>query len=280
MRRVMTWLVATTALLAAGTTGAQAQTLGTFRWQLQPFCNVLTLTVTQVGGTYRLEGLDDRCGGGAAPSSAMGIGYAKPDGSIGFGLTIVLDPGAAPLHLTSAIALSTISGTWQDSAGNAGAFVFNPAIAPGSPRPAPRAVFSAGLSAGGATVNNVASPSAATDAANKGYVDTAVAAAPRTGYVTVIFGAVSDTNIPGVVVQRASGYPAGLWCLSVPSSYAARGAVGSIQQYVLANGVAGILVVSSAINTACLQQGFSLGVYTYSTGGTLTDFPFTLVVPR
>ena len=106
--------VAYVLILWAISDGAQAgaQTIGTLRWQLQPFCNVLTLTVTQVGSTYRLEGLDDRCGGGAVPSAVIGIGYPKPDGSIGFGLNIVLDPGAAPLSLTSSISLSTVSGTW------------------------------------------------------------------------------------------------------------------------------------------------------------------------
>ncbi len=41
---------------------ASAQTLGTFRWQLQPFCNVLTVTVVQQGGHYQLYGTDDLCG--------------------------------------------------------------------------------------------------------------------------------------------------------------------------------------------------------------------------
>lgn len=40
---------------------ATAQPLGTFRWQLQPYCNVLTLNVVQ-GGVYTLDGTDDRCG--------------------------------------------------------------------------------------------------------------------------------------------------------------------------------------------------------------------------
>ncbi len=280
MGRILAKVFLGCVLAVGAATTVQAQALGTFRWQLQPFCNVLTLTVTQVGATYRLEGLDDRCGGGAAPSSAMGVGYPKPDGTIGFGITIVLDPGAAPLQLTSAISLSTISGTWQDSASNSGAFVFNPAIAPGSPRPAPRAVFSAGLSAGGATVTNVAMPSASTDAANKTYVDTAVGNAPRAGYVTVNGTSVFQSNIPGVVVQRAATYPAGLFCLTLPSPYQARGAVGSIQQGTSGNGTAGILVISSSFYTACLEQGFSLGVYTYNSSGTLQDFSFTVLVPR
>ncbi len=41
--------------LAAST--ASAQTIGTFRWRTAPYCNVMTVTVTQVGSFYRLEGL-------------------------------------------------------------------------------------------------------------------------------------------------------------------------------------------------------------------------------
>jgi hypothetical protein len=32
---------------------AFAQPVGTFRWQSQPFCNVITLAVTRVGTTFR-----------------------------------------------------------------------------------------------------------------------------------------------------------------------------------------------------------------------------------
>ena len=57
--RTTTLVLAALTLLPAA---ADAQSLGTFRWQLQPYCNVVTLAVTQVGGIYRVEGTDDRCG--------------------------------------------------------------------------------------------------------------------------------------------------------------------------------------------------------------------------
>lgn len=41
-----------------------AQTLGTFRFQLQPYCNVVTLTIVQQGAQYQLTGTDDQCGAG------------------------------------------------------------------------------------------------------------------------------------------------------------------------------------------------------------------------
>ena len=37
---------------------AAAQPLGPFRWQLQPYCNVITLSVTGVGPNYTLDGTD------------------------------------------------------------------------------------------------------------------------------------------------------------------------------------------------------------------------------
>ncbi len=114
---------------------AQGQTLGTFRWQLQPYCNVLTLTVTQVGGVYRAEGADDRCGG--APSSAIGTAFLNPDGSIGFGINVVAAPGGQPHPVSARIALATLSGTWRDAQAS-GTFAFTPAGGSGgSPRPLP-----------------------------------------------------------------------------------------------------------------------------------------------
>ena len=45
-------IVATGTLLVVAASAAQAQTLGSFSWQLQPFCNVVTVTVTQAGTVY------------------------------------------------------------------------------------------------------------------------------------------------------------------------------------------------------------------------------------
>lgn len=43
---------------------AGAQPLGTFTWQLQPYCNRVTVNVRQDGAVYTLDGFDDQCGGG------------------------------------------------------------------------------------------------------------------------------------------------------------------------------------------------------------------------
>ncbi|MGE0460099.1 MAG: tail fiber domain-containing protein [Vicinamibacterales bacterium] len=125
------------ALLVTATAAAEAQPVGTFRWQLEPYCNVLTLSITRSGEVYRLDGADDQCGGEKA--SIVGTAAADPGGDIGLGMSIVTTPGAVPVHLRATLSLSSLSGTWQDSAGNAGTFVPTTTTGSGgSPRPASR----------------------------------------------------------------------------------------------------------------------------------------------
>jgi hypothetical protein len=134
------------------TGSAWAQPLGSFRWQQQPYCNILTLNVIGEGGNYTLDGTDDLCGA-TQKASVTGIAYQNPDGSIGFGLTIVGPPGGA-VHVTASINLVTLGGTWSDSNGNTGLLVFTPgAGVPGSARPATlgnptRATYTYDLAAG------------------------------------------------------------------------------------------------------------------------------------
>lgn len=127
-------------LVLGFSTVSAAQPLGTFRWQLSPYCNVLSLSVTQNGAIYRLEGYDDQCG---ANTRAAVIGMAIPntDGTIGFGLNLVVAPGGAPLHIDVALTPATLGGTWRDSSGNTGTLVFNPSAAAGTPRAAPTTVI-------------------------------------------------------------------------------------------------------------------------------------------
>jgi hypothetical protein len=147
---------------------AAAQALGTFQWQLQPFCNNLTVNVTQQGGVFTVDGSDDQCG---APQRAplVGVATPNPDGTIGFGLHLVTVPGGRAVSVDARISLSTLSGTWSDSAGNSGTFAFN-ARTGGAPRPlptlpagsvtaaqlAPGAVTSASLANGSVTAQKLA----------------------------------------------------------------------------------------------------------------------------
>jgi hypothetical protein len=165
-------LITLAALCISGSAGtAAAQTVGTFRWQQQPYCNVVTVTVVQQSGIYQVDGFDDQCGA-ATRAAVTGMGFPNPNGTIGFGLTVVTTPGGSPLHIDATITLAALSGTWRDSSGATGAWTFTPgAAAPGSTRPVLRTSFPAGLSAGNTTITNVAAPVNATDAATKTYVD-------------------------------------------------------------------------------------------------------------
>ena len=118
-------------------TALHAQPLGTYRWQLRPYCNVVSLAVVQEHGLYRLEGTDDQCGNGRDLASVTGLAFLNPDGTIGFGVTIVTAPGGVPVHVDADVTLATLGGSWRDSTGASGAFVFAPTGGNGgNPRPA------------------------------------------------------------------------------------------------------------------------------------------------
>jgi len=132
-RSLFSVLVVAAVSLAAS--GAEAQPLGTFTWQLQPFCNVVTVNVMQQGAVYTMDGYDDQCGA-ARRAPIVGLGTPNPDGSIGLGWNIVTTPGGRGVQVDARITLPSASGTWSDSAGNAGTLALG-ASTGGSARPLP-----------------------------------------------------------------------------------------------------------------------------------------------
>jgi Chaperone of endosialidase len=113
---------------------AAAQVVGPFTWQLQPYCNVITLSATSDGPGFRLEGFDDQCGSGRRATLA-GTAMPNPDGTIAFTFLIITVEGRGGL---TAVTLDgrTLRGPWSDSAGNSGTLVFGVASpAGGPPRP-------------------------------------------------------------------------------------------------------------------------------------------------
>jgi hypothetical protein len=123
------------ALAVAQPCTAVAQSLGVFRWQMQPYCNVVTFTVVQQGPAYLLIGSDDLCGAGVG--NATGAASANPNGTIAMGFSVVT-PSGATAHVTATVRLADVSGTWQDADEHGGVFLFNPPPAgSAAPRPVP-----------------------------------------------------------------------------------------------------------------------------------------------
>ena len=60
---------------------AWGQSLGTFRWQLQPYCNVVTVNVEQQGSAYVISGSDDQCSSAGGRAAVTGTAFGNPDGS-------------------------------------------------------------------------------------------------------------------------------------------------------------------------------------------------------
>jgi hypothetical protein len=126
-------LLSIASLFAFVAATASAQSLGTFRWQLAPYCNLVTVNVVQTGAVYTLDGWDDQCGNLRAP--VVGAAMLNFDGSIELGMNIVTAPGGAPVHVAARITLPSASGQWSDSAGNSGAFILGGNPSGLAPRP-------------------------------------------------------------------------------------------------------------------------------------------------
>ena len=114
------------ALVAALVTpsGATGQVLGTFTWQMQPYCNRVSLTLTGTAGGFVAAGTDDLCG---APRRAGATGFVtfNPDGTVGLSIAIAPSAGGRPVDVAAVVSPANGRGTWSDSAGNSGTLVLD-----------------------------------------------------------------------------------------------------------------------------------------------------------
>ncbi len=129
MTRMILWLSA--AALVLSPAGADAQVFGTFTWQMQPYCNRVTLTLTNSPGGFTLSGSDDQCGSGGK-ASATGVAVFNTDSTVGVNFTIVTPPAGVAVHVSASVSPANGQGTWSDDVGNSGTFVLG-ANAPGLP---------------------------------------------------------------------------------------------------------------------------------------------------
>jgi hypothetical protein len=113
-----------------------AQVFGTFSWQMQPYCNRVTITLTTAAPGFTLAGSDDQCGAGTR-GSVTGVGQFNPNGTVGLSFTIVTSPAAQPVHVAALVNPTNGQGTWSDSLGNHGPFAFFGAQAGLPSRPDP-----------------------------------------------------------------------------------------------------------------------------------------------
>jgi hypothetical protein len=123
--------------LVLSATPAFAQSVGTFRWQVQPYGSVLQISVTQQGGIYLLAGIELQCGGNAS-LPVNGVAVPQANGSVILGLTTINENGRG-IHTRATVNTSDFNGFYSDNAGNTNQpFVFNPGeTCPGGPRTGP-----------------------------------------------------------------------------------------------------------------------------------------------
>ena len=129
------------ALVVASGGATGAQTLGTFQWTLQPFCNVVTAAVTATETGYTLDGWDDQCGAGRK-APLVGQASANPDGTLSLGFYIVTAPVVKALAVEATVDPMTRAGTWRDSEGHTGTFAVG-VMSGGTARPAAAALIGA-----------------------------------------------------------------------------------------------------------------------------------------
>ncbi len=111
------------AILHLTVVSVSAQVLGPFPWQMQPFCNVVTLTLTGTATGFTLDGVDDQCGA-TSKASATGTASFNASGNVTLSFTVVAAPDGRASHVSAVVSPATGSGTWTDGAGNAGTFAF------------------------------------------------------------------------------------------------------------------------------------------------------------
>jgi hypothetical protein len=252
------------AAIAVVPTPAVAQPLGAFTWQLQPFCNRVTVNVRQDGAVYTLDGFDDQCGG---PQLAplTGLATLNPDGTVSFGLAIVGANGQ-PVHVNARLSISGLNGTWTDSIGNAGTLAFS-ANTGGSPRPA------------NAVQNRIIGSCSTNEA---------IRVINQDG--SVVCGALTGGDITGVTAGSglAGGGTTGDIALAIAPSgvttaHIAAGAVGNIQ--IADDAITAAQVANNAINSSDMIAGGTIALSDVSTvAGAFGTSAFTVnagtCVPR
>jgi Chaperone of endosialidase len=246
VRQFMTALTAVAAL-GVGATAARAQSLGTFSWQLTPYCNVITVTVTQNGSNYTLDGYDNQCGG-STRAAVLGMAVPNPTGTVTLGFAIVTPPSGAPVHVTTVIDLGSLGGSWSDDQGNSGTFVFTPAgVGSGAPRPA----------ALNGVADNTVTSSKIVDGAVGGLDINETEVQKRVSSVCPSNQLMTAVNQDGTVVCQAvpSGAGGDITAVNAGSGLAGGGTTGDVVLTIGTGGVTTTHLANNAVNSAKVLDG-------------------------
>lgn len=127
---MLRWLGFGVGMVLFATRPLSAQVLGTFTWQMQPFCNKVTLTVTGTPTGFTVHGSDDLCGG-FFKAGAVGMATFNGDGTVQVNFSIVL-PQAQSVDISARVSPLDGNGFWNSSAGISGSWRFF-ASTPGLP---------------------------------------------------------------------------------------------------------------------------------------------------
>ena len=143
-RRLLVCVAGIAAMAFAGAPNASAQVFGTFSWQMQPYCNVATLTLASTPVGFTLDGVDDQCGS-TNKASAVGVASFNGAGTVTLSFTVILAPSAKPVHVAAIVSPANGNGTWSDSVGNNGTFALFAAVPGLPPRPLPASGLAAAV---------------------------------------------------------------------------------------------------------------------------------------
>jgi hypothetical protein len=182
---------------AVPATGA-AQVFGTFPWQMQPYCNVVTLTLTNAPAGLTLAGTDDQCGA-TNKGSAVGVASFNGGGDVTLNFSIVTAPSGKPVHVSAVVSPANGNGTWTDSVGNSGTLAFFGAV-PGLPvRPFP----ASGLPPSIITTTEIAAGAVGASDINTAEVQARVTGACATGQAAAAVNA--DGSVACIALPADAG---------------------------------------------------------------------------
>lgn len=102
----------------------QPVVIGTFHWQLQPFCNTLSLTIVQEGSQFRVQGTES-CDAADVSQPVQGVATADASGTIYFSVRTSFPGGSSSegTFVWASLSLATLNGSWQDDADRRGQFI-------------------------------------------------------------------------------------------------------------------------------------------------------------